>query len=379
MTDLCARWRGPERRAGQAPALSSMITTSPCGREQRVGQCQAPHERSGAAGCETARGVDTRTPHALCSGRHQSGPKLCAMLRLVSPGPLPGWPLPLQGCGHQARCWAPGSGSCAHRSPAPGATRRFPEARPAPRGRRHRPGAGPLGGAKRQRDAGPRRADPGRTRARRGGRRAGARRRKRRHDVRAGRAAGASAPAGRGVPSAGFSAPRVQGWLAGRSPGVQCPGPRGGVWVWVAAAGPGRARRGVAPASPQRRRFLRRPVSVSPPAPPAGSAHPGGAPGRHPAAPPPAPEPRSAGAGLAPGKGLGPAHGERDGQTRAGGSRPNPSLSLTAEPGECCEKTPMSLLHSNFQETGITAAHRTPRAQASPTFQAALRARRGAE
>lgn len=127
MTDLCARWRGPERRAGQAPALSSMITTSPCGREQRVGQCQAPHERSGAAGCETARGVDTRTPHALCSGRHQSDPKLCAMLRLVSPGPLPGWPLPLQGCGHQARCWAPGSGSCAHRSPAPGATRRFPE------------------------------------------------------------------------------------------------------------------------------------------------------------------------------------------------------------------------------------------------------------
>lgn len=86
MTDLCARWRGPERRAGQAPALSSMITTSPCGREQRVGQCQAPHERSGAAGCETARGVDTRTPHALCLGRHQSDPKLCAMLRLVSPG-----------------------------------------------------------------------------------------------------------------------------------------------------------------------------------------------------------------------------------------------------------------------------------------------------
>lgn len=162
VTDLCARWRGPERRAGQAPALSSMITTSPCGREQRVGQCQAPHERSGAAGCETARGVDTRTPHALCLGRHQSDPKLCAMLRLVSPGPLPGWPLPLQGCGHQARCWAPGSGSCAHRSPAPGATRRFPEGGPpgAPRPEAP-PGRGSTGGRQAAEGCGPQARRPG--------------------------------------------------------------------------------------------------------------------------------------------------------------------------------------------------------------------------
>lgn len=331
MTDLCARWRGPERRAGQAPALSSMITTSPCGREQRVGQCQAPHERSGAAGCETARGVDTRTPHALCSGRQCSascppGHSLagCCLCKVVDTRQGAGLRVP--GAAHIARPRQARLGASPRpaRRPAAGGTARARVHWGAPSGRGMRaPGAqtrgararggaggGPGPGAGNGAAPAARRARGARCRCERAGRARGPER-------------GVQRPAGTGMAR------------RSKSRGAVSRAPRRGLGVGRGGrAGPGRARRGVAPASPQRRRFLRRPVSVSPPAPPAGSAHPGGAPGRHPAAPPPAPEPRSAGAGLAPGKGLSPARGERDGQTRAGGSRPNPSLSLTAEPGD---------------------------------------------
>lgn len=154
------------------------------------------------------------------------------MIRLVSPGPLPGWLLALQGGGHHPRCWALGSGSCAHHSPAPRPTRGLPGAPPRPARRTAAGGTAPRGsaGGRSRAEGFPPRARRPRAHARTEGREQGldpARKTKprRRHDVRAGGAAGASALAGRGVLSARFRAPwaqgaghMVQGWPTGRSP-----------------------------------------------------------------------------------------------------------------------------------------------------------------